>query len=426
MTPRLDSPGSAEGRAADAIVGPVRRRCACGGSTSSEGECEDCKKNAETMQRHATSDSVSASVPPIVHEALRSPGQAPDPPTRAFYNGQDKAVAVSTKMRDGVSDAGPDVVQREVTLGPPTLEDGSITLNASAQVFEGNTVLDSVKFGKDTQEVAFPNPQAVAGRVQTLQQADPNATFHGTVRLFVTATWEFEANLPAVGRRDGKALLAIDTPFRIPKAKADDDTAVKCSQPRLAGQQSSGTGAALDPQPVMSAAADDRGLSVTTSPRVTYQEQKAVQVGMDIPLPLPVNPSVQIQNQAANTQAFGASFTVDLEVKKTQPPSPKPYDCKQAFGPFVIGSDHFMQEDDSRQNIHDWYFGLEPHVRQDLEQGKGILRATGRASSTGSKTFNLELAEKRAKRVRGIITDFAGSDAHLNSFPLGEFGASNL
>jgi len=123
------------------------------------------------------------------------------------------------------------------------------------------------------------------------------------------------------------------------------------------------------------------------------------------------------------THGVSHPFTVRIQVQA--PPSPKDYDCTQAFGPFVIASDRFEQEDDARQKIHDWYFGLEPHVRQDLEQGKGLLRVTGRTSTTGSKTFNLALAEKRAKRTRDIIADFAGSDAHLRSFALGEFGAQS-
>src|SRR5262249_4095812 len=121
------------------------------------------------------------------------------------------------------------------------------------------------------------------------------------------------------------------------------------------------------------------------------------------------------------THGVSHPFTVRIQVQA--PPSPKPYDCTESFGPFVIASDRFIQEDAARQKIHDWYFGLEPHVRQDLEQGIGLLRVTGRASSTGSKTFNLSLAEKRAKKVRGIIADFAGSDAHLRTVALGEFGA---
>jgi hypothetical protein len=403
------------------VAEPVQRLCACGGAASSEGKCEECKKNAEGVQRQSISHSVAGSVP------------------------------------SGMLRASPNIVQREVTQ---PLRQGSITLDATGELFEGAKRLDTVKFGKGVQEVAFSGG---------LQQKDPNATFHGTIRLNLSARWKFTADFPGnlsigestPGEREGQGLLVVDAPFRIPKSKAggsndddttaggskdDDDTAVKIKQPRLVQQFSSGTGAALDTQPQATADADDNGLSVTASPRVTYQEQQAIQAQLGIDLSklplvgglaellklLGATGQLATQNQAANTQAFGTSFTVNLAVTKFQPPSDKEYHCARTgdpanpqggFGPFIVASDHFIKEDDVRQKIHDWYFGLEAPVRRNLEEGKGILRVTGRASTTGSKTFNLDLAEKRAKRVRGIIADFAGSNAHLNSFALGEFGA---
>ena len=202
---------------------------------------------------------------------------------------------------------------------------------------------------------------------------------------------------------------------------------MKFSHTRPTLQFSEGTGASLDKQPSISEDPDDQGGSVTVAPSVTYQVQTAKQVqgGFNVTvLILSEGVTVADQVQVNEVESVSRSYTAELRYKpKPPPPSPKPYDCKESFGPFVIASDRFMQEDDARQKIHDWYFGLQQPVRQDLEQGKGILRLTGRASPTGSQTFNLELAEKRAKRVKGIIADFAGSDAHLNSFALGRFGA---
>lgn len=70
--------------------GPVQRQCSCGASSSSGGECEECKK--KTLQRRASGGGVSAAAPPIVHEVLRSPGQPLEAKTRAFMEprfGQD-------------------------------------------------------------------------------------------------------------------------------------------------------------------------------------------------------------------------------------------------------------------------------------------------------------------------------------------------
>ncbi len=58
-------------------VGPVlQRACACGQHSGGGGECEACKKKRLALQRAAVSPAVSDIAPPIVHEALRSPGQA--------------------------------------------------------------------------------------------------------------------------------------------------------------------------------------------------------------------------------------------------------------------------------------------------------------------------------------------------------------
>jgi hypothetical protein len=63
----------------------VQRKCACDKSSSLVGECEACKKNELPLQRKAVSDQVSSfSVPPVVHEVLRSPGQPLDASVRAF------------------------------------------------------------------------------------------------------------------------------------------------------------------------------------------------------------------------------------------------------------------------------------------------------------------------------------------------------
>jgi hypothetical protein len=63
--------------------GVLQRKCACGGSGGSGGTCEECKKK-RTLQRRAVGDAQAGSVPPIVHEVLRSPGQPLDAATRGF------------------------------------------------------------------------------------------------------------------------------------------------------------------------------------------------------------------------------------------------------------------------------------------------------------------------------------------------------
>ncbi len=63
----------------------LQRKCACGGEHGVSGECEDCrKKRLGVVQRLALDKSPASSVPPIVHEVLRSPGQPLDMETRSF------------------------------------------------------------------------------------------------------------------------------------------------------------------------------------------------------------------------------------------------------------------------------------------------------------------------------------------------------
>src|SRR5262245_6675120 len=66
----------------------LQRKCACGGSTAGEGECEECRKKALTLQRRPINGMESSAVLPIVHEVLDSPGQPLEPATRTLMEGR--------------------------------------------------------------------------------------------------------------------------------------------------------------------------------------------------------------------------------------------------------------------------------------------------------------------------------------------------
>ena len=87
MSTRLQVPAQASARPAirSAPFGILQRKCACGGSGGSGGECQECKKKKMNLQRHRGEGSEPDRVPPIVHDALCSPGQPLDPATRAFF-----------------------------------------------------------------------------------------------------------------------------------------------------------------------------------------------------------------------------------------------------------------------------------------------------------------------------------------------------
>ena len=62
----------------------LQRKCACGGTPGPDGECAKCRGKRLALQHRATEYAETSSVPPIVHEVLRSPGQPLDPTTRSF------------------------------------------------------------------------------------------------------------------------------------------------------------------------------------------------------------------------------------------------------------------------------------------------------------------------------------------------------
>lgn len=68
--------------AQSAGVPSLQRQCACGGSESMCGACQE--EREVKLQRAPARNSSAGDAPPIVHEVLRSPGQPLDPQTRAF------------------------------------------------------------------------------------------------------------------------------------------------------------------------------------------------------------------------------------------------------------------------------------------------------------------------------------------------------
>src|SRR5262249_54552879 len=91
--------------------------------------------------------------------------------------------------------------------------------------------------------------------------------------------------------------------------------------------------------------------------------------------------------------------------------------------PFEVAKDTFRPDSDLFNQVRDWWVGLDPMVRKAVEEGNLVLRIAGRASATGTDQFNLDLSDKRAKRVGRIIEGLAGSDARLRIFFTGEMFA---
>lgn len=82
IAPIRERPGWVPAKASTRLL---QRKCACGQHSIAGGECTECRKKHEgTLHRRAINQTEPASVPPIVHEVLRSSGQPLEADTRAF------------------------------------------------------------------------------------------------------------------------------------------------------------------------------------------------------------------------------------------------------------------------------------------------------------------------------------------------------
>ncbi|HEX6288338.1 MAG TPA: DUF4157 domain-containing protein [Herpetosiphonaceae bacterium] len=80
----ITRPGSAPRSFSVPRWGVLQRKCACGGSSDHDGECEECRSHKIGVQRQATAASGPSIAPPIVHDALQGSGQPLDAATRTF------------------------------------------------------------------------------------------------------------------------------------------------------------------------------------------------------------------------------------------------------------------------------------------------------------------------------------------------------
>src|ERR1051325_11732538 len=65
--------------------GLLHRKCACGASPGSAGTCAECNSKQFSIQRRETNQAEASTAPPIVNDALHSPGQPLGADTRAFF-----------------------------------------------------------------------------------------------------------------------------------------------------------------------------------------------------------------------------------------------------------------------------------------------------------------------------------------------------
>lgn len=154
---------------AQSVQGILQRKCACGNHTVAGGECAECNRKKQTLQRKASDRNpvsgaeVSSIAPPIVQAVLRSSGQPFDAQTQALMAlkfGQDfSRVRVHTDTQAAES-------ARQV--------------NALAYTVGQDIVFGSGRYAPHTRE----GQQLVAHElVHTIQQDGRGTSMAGTLRI---------------------------------------------------------------------------------------------------------------------------------------------------------------------------------------------------------------------------------------------------
>jgi len=205
----------------------VQRACACGGS------CDDCKKKNHNEEHAKVQTKASVSInaggmeaPPIVHDVLRSSGQALDASTRSFMEprfGQDfSSVRVHT--------------------------DGKAAESASAVGARAYTVGRDVVFGAGEYSPASPVGQQLLAHelAHTIQQQFGNTPVRRMQRALISyrrITWnDFRGTAPAIDPRkpagtDVVGALTVTLFDKIPTYEPQitaNPTTIKCGSGRSA------------------------------------------------------------------------------------------------------------------------------------------------------------------------------------------------
>jgi len=173
----------------------LQRKCGCG------GQCGDCKKKENTLQRRAIGDTQPATAPSIVHEVLRSPGRPLDAATRAFFEPRfshdfsrvrvhtgSQAAESADLVKARAYTVGQDIVFGAAEYSPGTAKGNSLlahelthAVQQSGQV--GRPSVLRIGPTHDPAEVEAENATVSLGRTQSQAPAAIRAGIPGTARL---------------------------------------------------------------------------------------------------------------------------------------------------------------------------------------------------------------------------------------------------
>jgi len=203
---QTQSKATASASFSSAPKGLLQRKCVCGGSAGLDGECEECRN--KHLQRRAANGVGVSTVPPIVHDVLRSPGQPLDPATRTFMEprfGHDfskvrihtdaKAVESARAVNAAAYTVGSEVVFGAGQYAPRTAEGKMLLAHELAHVVQQTT--------GSARDNVYPENLSISDLSDSFEQA-ADLVADGVVRgLHNSMSQSMSASLPLLQRHPG-------------------------------------------------------------------------------------------------------------------------------------------------------------------------------------------------------------------------------
>jgi hypothetical protein len=171
--------------------GLLQRKCACGQHTGTGGECEECRKKKQGLQRRRGSGEEPAEVPSAVGDALRSPGRPLDAEARAFFEPR-----LGRVLGESRATSHPTVPQKMAISQPGDFHER-----------EADQIAERV-LGLEPPREAGPRHDLSRVRIHTGGPAEQSAREVNALAFTVGQDIVFRNGLYAPGSPSGRSLLA--------------------------------------------------------------------------------------------------------------------------------------------------------------------------------------------------------------------------
>ncbi len=284
--------------------GFLQRRCTCGSAAGVSGECEECRKSHLQRQIRIPNSEIRnhSSVPPIVHEVLRSPGDPLEGTTRAFMEsrfGHDfSQVRVHTDARAAQS-------AREVDALAYTV--GRDVVFAAGQ-FAPGTASGKRLLAHEITHVLQQFPSAVPPQLRFGGDGDQYEREAETVAARVIAADPPQRSVAYASRDAHPALVSL---MRSPDA--DAPTPQTCDPPQGKGKHPDAVGQILvDRWMGKYDKEGDHGEDCREKPYVAGKTEKVCTIGYGIQLP-----NCPVLSREKNAPPTAEEIA---KVKKSEPP----------------------------------------------------------------------------------------------------------